>query len=160
LGNQFDALKLLVERGANLGVVDSHGDHCSRLSHNRGRGERFVILLLDAGAPIDGLSNGNLMNLVKSVAVFNRLVARGVNFTAMRDEYGATLCHHVAANVTREDDLRALVNVCGNDAVHAVDNSGRTPLHGPRHVAMSQRCELWSSWVPRLTDRTIVGRLR
>jgi hypothetical protein len=59
-------------------------------------GERFVILLLDAGAPIDGLSNGNLMALVKSVAVFNRLVARGVNFTAMRDERGATLCHHVA----------------------------------------------------------------
>jgi hypothetical protein len=66
--------------------------------------ERFVILLLDAGAPIDGLSNGDLMELVKSVAVFNRLVARGVNFTAMRDERGATLCHHVARNVTREDD--------------------------------------------------------
>jgi hypothetical protein len=40
-----------------------------------------------------------VMNLVKSVlsvAVFNRLVARGVNFTAMRDDRGATLCHHVA----------------------------------------------------------------
>jgi hypothetical protein len=111
--------------------------HCSRLSHAYGRDERFVILLLDAGAPIDGLSNGDLMNLVKSVAVFNRLVARGVNFTAMRDEYGATLCHHVARNVTCEDDLRFLVNVCGNDAVHAVDNDGKTPLHGPRQVAMS-----------------------
>jgi ankyrin repeat protein len=34
LNNQFDALKLLVERGANLGVVDSDGrTHCSRLSH-------------------------------------------------------------------------------------------------------------------------------
>jgi hypothetical protein len=56
--------------------------------------------------------------------VFNRLVARGVNFTAMRDERGATLCHHVACNVTCEDDLRFLVNVCGNDAIHAVDNNG------------------------------------
>jgi hypothetical protein len=28
------------------------------------------------------------MGLVKSVAVFNRLMARGVNFTAMRDEIG------------------------------------------------------------------------
>jgi hypothetical protein len=71
----------------------------------------------------------DLMALVKSVAVFNRLMARGVNFTAMRDEDGATLCHHVARNVTCEDDLRFLVNVCGNDAVHAVDNYGRTPLH-------------------------------
>jgi hypothetical protein len=26
LNNQFDALKLLVERGANLGVVDSDGE--------------------------------------------------------------------------------------------------------------------------------------
>jgi hypothetical protein len=85
--------------------------------------------LLDAGAPLDGLSNGELMELVKSVAVFNRLMARGVNFTAMRDDDGATLCHHVARNVTSEDDLRFLVNVCGNDAVHAVDNDGRTPLH-------------------------------
>jgi ankyrin repeat protein len=70
----------------------------------------------------------NLMALVKSVAVFNRLVARGVNFTAMRDKCGATLCHHVARNVTCEDDLRFLVNVCSNDAVHAVDNDGWTPL--------------------------------
>jgi ankyrin repeat protein len=137
LNNQFDALKLLVERGANLGVVDSDGRSLLSIVARYVTDERFVILLLDAGAPIDGLSNGDLMTLVKSVAVFNRLVARGVNFTAMRDERGATLCHHVARNVTCEDDLRALVNVCGNDAVHAVDNDGWTPLHGPRHVAMS-----------------------
>jgi ankyrin repeat protein len=125
--NQFDALKLLVERGANLGVVDSDGR--SLLSTARYvTNERFVILLLDAGAPIDGLSNGLVMALVKSVAVFNRLVARGVNFTAMRGERGATLCHHVARSVTREDDLRFLANVCGNDAVHAVDDDGKTPL--------------------------------
>jgi ankyrin repeat protein len=130
LNNQFDALKLLVERGANLAVVDSNGDSLlSQAAHNTGNDKRFVILLLDAGAPIDGLASYNLMELVKSVAVFNRLVARGVNLTSMRDEYGATLCHHVAANVTREDDLRFLVNVCGNDAVRAVDRNGRTPLH-------------------------------
>jgi hypothetical protein len=87
-----------------------------------------VILLLDAGAPIDGLSNFHLMNLVKSVAVFNRLVARGVNFTAMRDERMRYIVPSCGPNVTREDDLRALVNVCGNDAIHAVDNDGWTPL--------------------------------
>jgi ankyrin repeat protein len=130
--------------------------HCSRLSHNC-RDERFAILLLDAGAPLDGLSNGELMRLVKSVAVFDRLMARGVNFTAMRDENGATLCHHVARNVTSEDDLRFLVNVCGNDAVHAVDNDGRTPLHWASSRAMIQQCEFWSSWVPRLTDKTTMG---
>jgi ankyrin repeat protein len=127
--NQFDALKLLVERGANLAVVDG-----SSLLWNvalRDRDERFVTLLLDAGAPLDGLSNGELMKLVKSVAVFNRvrLVARGVTLTVMRDGIGRNLCHHVARNVTSEDDFRFLVNFCGNDAVHAVDNYGRTPLH-------------------------------
>jgi ankyrin repeat protein len=63
--------------------------------------------------------------------VFNRLLllARGVNSSAMRDEYGAMLCHHVARNFTSEDDLRFLVNFCGKDAIHAVDNYGATPLH-------------------------------
>jgi hypothetical protein len=49
----------------------------------------------------------------------------------------ATLCHHVAQNVTCEDDLRFLVNVCGDDAVHAVDNMAGHLFIGPRHVAMS-----------------------
>jgi ankyrin repeat protein len=58
LNNQFDALKLLVERGANLAVVDSNGDSLlSQAAHNTDNDERFVILLLDAGAPLDGLSN-------------------------------------------------------------------------------------------------------
>jgi ankyrin repeat protein len=127
LHDEFDALKLLVERGANLspGVVPALLSTVASLDC----GERYVILLLDAGAPIDGLTSLNLMALVKSVAVFNRLVARGANFTAVRNERGATLCHHVARNVTCEDDLRFLVNVCSNDAVHAVDNRGMTPLH-------------------------------
>jgi hypothetical protein len=66
---------------------------------------------------------------VKSVAVFDRLMARGVDFTAMRDKYGATLCHHVARNVTSGDDLRFFVKVCGSDAIDAVDNRGKTPLY-------------------------------
>jgi ankyrin repeat protein len=126
--NQFDALELLVERGANLGVVDSYG-HSLVAYAQYGKRERIAILLLDAGAALDGLSNVHLMELVKGVAVFNRLMVRGVNLTAMRGEYsGRTLCHHVARNVTSEDDFRFLVNVCGNDAIHAVDKMGWTPL--------------------------------
>jgi ankyrin repeat protein len=111
-----------------LDVVDFRGRSLLSIASMR-RSEPFVTLLLDAGAPIDGLSNGELMSLVNGAAAFNRLLARGVDFTAMRDEHGATLCHHVASNVTSEDDLRFLVNVCGKDAIHAVDNYGRTPLH-------------------------------
>jgi ankyrin repeat protein len=127
--NHFDALKLLVERGANLGVVDSNGNSLLSTVARRDRDERFAILLLGAGAPLDGLSKDHLMLLVTSVAVFNRFLARGVNFSAVRDEIGRNLCHYVARNLTREDDLRFLVNVFGNDAVHAVDNRGWTPLH-------------------------------
>jgi ankyrin repeat protein len=126
--DQFDALKLLVERGAN-GVVDDEGRSLLATVAQYDKDERFAILLLDAGAPLDGLSPANLLELVTRVAVFNRLLARGVNFTAMRGVDGATLCHYVARNVTREDDLRFLVNVCGSDAVHALNNLGRTPLH-------------------------------
>jgi ankyrin repeat protein len=129
--NHFDALKLLVERGADLGVVDSDRHSLLATVAIYERDERFAILLLDAGVPLDDLSPFHLMNLVKSVAVFDRLMASGVDFdfTVMRDEYGATLCHYLARFVTREDDFRSLVNVCGNDAVHAVDNEGMTPLH-------------------------------
>jgi ankyrin repeat protein len=129
--DQFDALKLLVERGANLERRRFNGRSLLATVAQFGddERERFAILLLDAGAPLDGLSNVHLMELVKSVAVFDRLMARGVNFTAMQDEDGAILCHYVARNVTCENDLRFLVNVCGNDAVHAVDDDGRTPLH-------------------------------
>jgi ankyrin repeat protein len=131
--NHFDALKLLVERGADLGVDVVDSDRRSLLATVAiyERDERFAILLLDAGVPLDDLSPFRLMNLVQSVAVFDRLMAGGVDFdfTVMRDEYGATLCHYLARFVTREDDFRSLVNVCGNDAVHAVDNEGMTPLH-------------------------------
>jgi ankyrin repeat protein len=127
--DEFDALKLLVERGANLGVVDSDGYSLLSIVAKRGRDERFTILLLDAGAPLDGLSNDLVLMLVKSVAVFNCLMARGINFTVMRDNDSATLCHYVARNVTCEEDLRFLVDVCGNDAVDAVSNDGNTPLH-------------------------------
>jgi ankyrin repeat protein len=129
--DHFDALKLLVERGADLGVVDSNGRSLLSSVARNENNERFAILLLDAGAPLDILSNDELMGLVSSVAVFNRLLARGVNFTAMRDEDGAKLSHYVARNrkVTSEDDLRFLVNVCGKDAIRAVNNYGETSLH-------------------------------
>jgi ankyrin repeat protein len=127
--NQFDALKLLIERGADLGVVDCYGHSLLSSVARNEKNERFAILLLDTGAPLDGLSNDELRGLVSSVAVFNRLMARGFNFTSVRNIRGATLSHYVACNVECEDDLRFLLNACGNDAVHAVDFDRHTPLH-------------------------------
>jgi ankyrin repeat protein len=145
--NHFDVLKLLVERGANLGV----GDFNSLLSivARFQRNERIVVFLLDAGAPLDGLSPESLLSLVTSGAVFERLVARNVDFAKIRDRRGATLCHYVALVFENVADLRFLVNACGSDAVHAVDNARQTPLHWVvDQTAMVQLCEFWSSWVP------------
>jgi ankyrin repeat protein len=47
--NQFDALKLLVERGADLAVVDFSGRSLLSAVAQHDRDERFAILLLDAG---------------------------------------------------------------------------------------------------------------
>jgi ankyrin repeat protein len=123
----FDALKLLVERGAKLGALSSPllASAAPMLDD-----DRIVILLLDAGAPLDTLTPGELMQLVSSVAVFERLSARGVDLTALRDACDSTLCHYVARNATRVDDLRWLVGVCGNHAIDAADGvEGQTPLH-------------------------------
>jgi ankyrin repeat protein len=89
----------------------------------------MCLLLLDAGVLLDGLSPRVLMGLVKSVAVFERLLARGVNFNAMRDENGRSLCHYVATDVDREEDFRSLVSFCGGDRLGDVTRSGATPLH-------------------------------
>jgi ankyrin repeat protein len=126
--DQFDALKMLVERGANLGVAGSDGRSLLSSVALYCRSERYVILLLDAGAPLDGVKPYILLTLVRSVAVLERFSARGFNLPTIRDDNDGMLCHHVAWSVTREDDLRLLFGVCGN-ATNAVDKSGEIPLH-------------------------------
>jgi ankyrin repeat protein len=120
---QLDALKLLIARGAKL------DDHSLLAVAREHQSDEIVNYLLDAGAPLDQLAPSQLMGLVSSVAVFRRLMARRVDLIAMRDSAGNSLCHHVAHNVRRHDELRFLVRACGDDAVNAVDNNGATPMH-------------------------------
>jgi ankyrin repeat protein len=129
--NQFPALQLLIERGANvrsvrnplLNTAASYSD------------ERISMLLLDAGALIDNLKPDVLMSLVSipsSVAVLKRLLALQVDFSAMRDVHGRSLCHQVVWNAHPNADLdallRALVDVPNVD-INAVNVNGMTPLH-------------------------------
>jgi ankyrin repeat protein len=127
--DRFDALKLLVERGANLAVISLEGNSLLSGVVRYSRSEQFAILLLDAGAPIDWVLPFDLFELVTSVAMFKRLSAHNIDLTTMRDLNGGSLCHNVARNVKCEDDLRFLFKVFGNDAVHALDDDGMTPLH-------------------------------
>jgi ankyrin repeat protein len=135
--DQFDALKLLVERGANLGINIVGCSSLLSTVAQFGRSERFAILLLDAGAPLDHVSTFNLMKLVTSIAVFNRMMARNVDIATMRDDFGRTLCHHVAQYVTCEGYLRVVLGACVHN-VNGVDSQGATPLHS----AVSSRNDL------------------
>jgi ankyrin repeat protein len=124
-----DALKLLLERGARI----NHGSFL-KAAATRPK-EEVLVLLLDAGAPLDKLTNYDLMNLVatpSSVAVLKRLLARNVNVSALKDIFGRTLCHHVLqahrdVAVDVDELIRAIVAVGVN--VDAGDCHDSTPLH-------------------------------
>jgi ankyrin repeat protein len=144
--NQFDALKLLVERGADLDVVNRTPDSLLSLAISNKDGDRMIVLLLDAGAPLDNLRPAQVLLLVKSVAVIKSLAARNVDVVALKCAFGGTLCHYVAASVTREADLRALFDFCGPDAIDSLGGCEDTPLHqavsGNNEVALRVLVEL------------------
>jgi ankyrin repeat protein len=120
--NQFDALKLLVERSANLGVVCRANISLLKAASLYARNSRIAILLLDAGAPLDLLTHKELMELVTSAAVLQRLLAHEINVSALRDQNGATMCHYVARNVPDKLAICCL-------SVSGLTAHGETPLH-------------------------------
>jgi ankyrin repeat protein len=132
LGNHFDALQLLVERGASVGAADEPLLGAVSCRND----DRMALLLLDAGAPIDNLTHDDLMNLVnqsRSIAVLNRLLARQVDVSALRDNFGNTLCHRVIFGALHdefdvEELVRTLVCVAGVD-IEAVSHDNATALH-------------------------------
>jgi ankyrin repeat protein len=128
MGNEVDVLKLLVARGAGLEPNKESLLPCA-MGYWRGPDDQIIIFLLDLGASVDNLNRYGLMELVRTVGVYKCLLTRGINFDAMRDESGGTLCHHVVRNATDENDLRCLLNACGTHSVNAVDNHGQTPFH-------------------------------
>lgn len=76
---RLDALKLLVERGANLGMLDSSGRSLLASAGMMKGGIPLVEFLLDVGAPLDILKCSELLQLVKRRSTFERLLARNVN---------------------------------------------------------------------------------
>jgi ankyrin repeat protein len=122
------ALKLLLDRGAkiNASILKAAAQYTQN--------EEITLLLLDADAPLDNLTNDELMNLVaaqSSLAVLKQLLALNVNVSALKGMFDRTLCHRVImraeSHVDVGDLIRALVGV-GVD-VDAVDGDSSTPLH-------------------------------
>lgn len=129
-----DALKLLLERGATVNVIRSEEDTLLNAVASSDDDE-MAILLLDAGAPLDHVTDENLLDLVaqsKSVAVLKRLLARNANFSALRDSHGLSLFHRVVRSSAVDRDISDLLRAIAGAArvdVNAVNSDGQTPLH-------------------------------
>jgi ankyrin repeat protein len=137
----FDALKLLVDRGANLAVDPSVCNPLLKtVSHSVFSDNRFAILLLDAGAPLVHLQPQQFVDILSksmSVAVLERLLALNVDVRALRGNRGVTVLHYLSMyEWTADVDAlaRALVVDVGVD-VNAADEAGATPFH---HASIKQ----------------------
>jgi ankyrin repeat protein len=134
--NRFDALKLLVERGAHVAAVPT-SSRGSLLKKALLSNCEMIAYLINAGAPLDHLLHDDLMNLVaasQDLAVLARVGAwmarNGKNLGALHGLQNRSLCHYIAGAEDRgrrtELVLRAAVLAGAN--VAAVDLSGKTPL--------------------------------
>lgn len=160
---QFDALKLLVERGANVRLVPPTRSNSLLVAVLMSRDERMTALLLDAGAPLDFLTDGELIDLVAntfSVRVLKCLLARNVDVSALRDSDGRSLCHVVVWNADRAGDVvdivRAIVHVAGVD-VNAADSRGATVLHYAATMRFFSMMQILLALAPDLDRQTMDG---
>jgi ankyrin repeat protein len=123
------ALKLLLDRGARIDAS------FLKAAVQSTQNEAIFLSLLDAGAPVDNLTNEELMHLVAaqaSVAVLKKLLARNVNVSALKNRYGDSLCHHVILNAHSDVDVDELIRALVDDAgmnVDAGNKYGMAPLH-------------------------------
>jgi hypothetical protein len=119
------------------------------------RDDQLATLLLDVGASLSRLTERELVAMAtKSVGLLRRLLARGVNVSALRDVTGGSLCQRAIVNAKENDDdgddsvdsvddeslslVRALVQEGGVD-VSTGNGEGFVALH---HAAMMRSCKL------------------
>jgi hypothetical protein len=58
-----------------------------------------ILALLDAGVPLENLTNDDLMDVIDcatTVDVLERMLARNVDVGTLRDSSGGTACHRVS----------------------------------------------------------------
>lgn len=125
--NRFEALRLLVARGANVTIVRSAEESLFSAASDT-TDHRIINLLLEAGAPLDNVPPRHLFALVSSWSVVKSLLARNVDLGALRGWHGRTLCHRMVRTCGDTELLRRAVDAAGLD-VNACDRDGATPLH-------------------------------
>jgi ankyrin repeat protein len=138
--NHFEALRFLIDRGANVTVVRAAEESLFGAA-SQNTDHRITILLLEAGAPLDNVPPHQLIALVSNMSVVKSLLARNVDLSALRSWHGRTLCHRIVRTCEDTELLRGAVEAAGLD-VNACDRDGAAPLHiaAASHNAVAVRC--------------------
>lgn len=122
-----DALAALLARAPNLALTDVNWCTPLDIALKKPNAERFVTMLLAAGAPLD---DGNAICDVAATGTtaIQALIDRGVVLSQVRAGNGMTPLYFVVAYGFNPSAMAMLVNVCGVD-LNAQDSSGNTCCH-------------------------------
>lgn len=126
----LSVLELLIARGASIHLRDNYHNSTLELAiYNHESDDRFAIMLVDAGAPLDSLALHHLVQAAAlSLPLLNRLLAQNIDACALQDHLGCTPLHHInVRNADFEAHVCRLVDL-GVD-INATSNVGDTPLH-------------------------------
>jgi ankyrin repeat protein len=131
--NDLSRVRRLLERGANVDVVDNSGWTPLHVAAHHGHRD-IVALLLRSGANVDAVDNNGWTPLHHAAHDGHRdivalLLEGGANVNAATNNGRTPL--HVAAHDGHRDIVALLLRSGAN--VDAVDNYGWTPLHWAAH---------------------------
>jgi ankyrin repeat protein len=135
LRNQHAAIRLLIERGANLNSRD-FPDNAAPLHFAAAHGDlETVRLLVEAGADVDGKGDDHGVGVLGWATCFSQVRE---DIAAYLHSHGATLNLWTAIALDRADDVRAMI--ARDPSLLAAqmtrDQHRRTPLH---HAAARNR---------------------
>jgi ankyrin repeat protein len=123
-----DLLASLLAHRPNLALENGRGRTSLQVSLNFGD-VRISEMLIEAGAPLDGVDRRQLCQLAaKSTSAIQTLLRRGVVISELRDNERFTPLHFAASVKTPDSVLRTLVNACGVD-LEARNERGDTCMH-------------------------------
>lgn len=130
----IDVLALLLSFGPNLAIAVSGERTAFDIAVQR-RNDRAMLILVEAGAPLDSVPPGRLAVAAALNPTLTRaLIDRGVAVGALCDSFGLTPLHWAFDPAV----LDLLVNECGMD-IHVRDSLGTTCCHAAAFRGVRQQ---------------------